>query len=302
VFWKRFGTGVPGAASGTEHEIREAYGAWQQSGQPQIMVYFNHQKPTDLSPEEEAQWQAVRRFQADPMFKEGLWWSFENTSHFEKLVRMHLTQYLKHRVTPIECNVRTVETPIGTVDVSHPRPVKPQSLEAIAPALRRHRNTNLGFEIAWPKSGWLVIDDAVRLSMMKSMVSARAGMANPMPLEFALVLLSELDYGVFRPNVNVLAERLAPMTIGDYVDRSKIVMGQAGLQVEGSDHDDATNSGVIVFYGRDPDGRPLFQFQRVLLGSGVALIATASQLPPMNQVGERMRTELAAILNSFRRV
>jgi hypothetical protein len=40
IFWKRFGTSVPTAQAGTEHEIRRAYEAWQQHRRPHIMVYF----------------------------------------------------------------------------------------------------------------------------------------------------------------------------------------------------------------------------------------------------------------------
>jgi hypothetical protein len=44
IFWKRFGTSVHDAQSGTEHEFLTAYHAWQQHRKPQIMVYFN-QRP-----------------------------------------------------------------------------------------------------------------------------------------------------------------------------------------------------------------------------------------------------------------
>ena len=38
LFWKRFGTPVTDAQSGTEHEFRRAYNAWKQNRRPQIMV------------------------------------------------------------------------------------------------------------------------------------------------------------------------------------------------------------------------------------------------------------------------
>src|SRR4029078_13577364 len=76
IFWKRFGTPVADAASGTEHEIRKAYYSWEKSGQPQIMVYFNQMPALDSAPEETAQWQKVKRFHRDPLFKQGLWWNY----------------------------------------------------------------------------------------------------------------------------------------------------------------------------------------------------------------------------------
>src|SRR5262245_47505909 len=43
IFWKRFGTPMSDAGSGTEHEINLAYDGWKKSGgaRPQIMLYFS---------------------------------------------------------------------------------------------------------------------------------------------------------------------------------------------------------------------------------------------------------------------
>src|SRR5919204_6227344 len=38
IFWKRFGTPVKDAKSGTEHEFRRAYEGWQQHRRPHLMV------------------------------------------------------------------------------------------------------------------------------------------------------------------------------------------------------------------------------------------------------------------------
>jgi hypothetical protein len=40
VFWKRFGTPVGDAESGTAHEIRRAIDTWNDRGTPQVMLYF----------------------------------------------------------------------------------------------------------------------------------------------------------------------------------------------------------------------------------------------------------------------
>lgn len=299
IFWKRFGTPVPGAASGTEHEIRGAYRSWQQTGRPQIMVYFNTRKPAELPPEEEAQWAAVRAFQADPMFQQGLWWSFADTAEFERLARRHLTQYLKHRVTPLEGDLRTVETPLGTMDVSQPSPGRARSLAEIAPGLQRYHSREFGFEIGWPPAGWQAITDPFQLMNLQ----AQMGL-NPMltpNLRLLVVLYHVSPIAGFAPNVNLLAEQVGPLTIRDYLARSVYQMRAAGLSVVSAEADDASQSGVVVFFGRDPVGRPLFQFQRLLLTNGVCLIATASQLPPLDQMGENLRTELAGILNSLQR-
>ena len=43
IFWKRFGTPVADAKSGTEHEYKLAYETWKKIGCPQIFFYFNEQ-------------------------------------------------------------------------------------------------------------------------------------------------------------------------------------------------------------------------------------------------------------------
>src|SRR5215471_13738938 len=62
IFWKRFGTPVKGAKSGTEHELRLAYQAWERNRQPQVMVYFNQKPHTPQSKEETDQWGEVLEF------------------------------------------------------------------------------------------------------------------------------------------------------------------------------------------------------------------------------------------------
>src|SRR5262245_51332075 len=46
MFWKRFGTPVSDAGSGTEHEFQRAYDVWKQQRRPHIMMYFNQRAYT----------------------------------------------------------------------------------------------------------------------------------------------------------------------------------------------------------------------------------------------------------------
>ena len=96
IFWKRFGTPVPDAASGTEHEFQRAYQAWRQTGRPHIMMYFNQRAYAPKTKEETDQWGQVLEFQRN-FPKEGLWWPYRGKAHFEKLVRRHLTQVLRRQ-------------------------------------------------------------------------------------------------------------------------------------------------------------------------------------------------------------
>ena len=96
IFWKRFGTPTADAGSGTEHEFLRAYASWQQHGRPQIMVYFNCRDPKLRSSADAAQYAQVLQFQ-ERFPREGLWQPYNGKAHFEKLVRNHLTQLLRHR-------------------------------------------------------------------------------------------------------------------------------------------------------------------------------------------------------------
>ena len=98
IFWKRIGTPIHRANSGTEHEFQIAYQSWKTTGRPQIMVYFN-QKPYMPSSKAETDQQG-RVFEFKDTFpEEGLWWPYKGKFQFEKSVRNHLTQFILHRAT-----------------------------------------------------------------------------------------------------------------------------------------------------------------------------------------------------------
>src|SRR5436190_19876431 len=61
IFWKRFGTPTHDASSGTEHELRRAWSAWQERGRPQVMVYFCERKSRQKNAADAAQLQEVLR-------------------------------------------------------------------------------------------------------------------------------------------------------------------------------------------------------------------------------------------------
>jgi len=94
IFWKRFGTPTAGSRSGTEHEFNLAHEAWKEKGIPQIFVYFNEKAYTPKSKAETEQWGQVLEFK-EKFPKEGLWWPYKGKAQFEKLVRNHLTNYIR---------------------------------------------------------------------------------------------------------------------------------------------------------------------------------------------------------------
>ena len=95
IFWKKFGTPVKDAKSGTEHELKLAYTAWKKSKykRPQIMVYFKNQKYVCKNQAEKKQLAQVKDYQKKVSNK-GLWWSYKDETEFKWLVRDHLLMYL----------------------------------------------------------------------------------------------------------------------------------------------------------------------------------------------------------------
>jgi formylglycine-generating enzyme required for sulfatase activity len=125
IFWKRFGTPVKDAKSGTEHEFRHAYESWQQHGRPQIMIYFNQKPALPKTKAEIDQWGQVLDFQQN-FPKEGLWWPYKGKAQFEKLVRNHLTQFIRHQVR------KSSETHQSSPEPIVPAPVQQHGSGAIA--------------------------------------------------------------------------------------------------------------------------------------------------------------------------
>ncbi len=97
VFWKRFGTPIEEADSGTEHELRRAWAAWKERGRPEVMVYFGTRAYSPKTPEELAQWKRVLEFkQALP--EQQFWWPYRTVAEFERLLRQHLMRFVLSRV------------------------------------------------------------------------------------------------------------------------------------------------------------------------------------------------------------
>jgi hypothetical protein len=95
IFWKKFGTPVQDAASGTEHELGRALDAWTKSNgkRPQIMIYFKAKEFKCKNKVEKEQKALVDAYKKK-ISNQALWWSYQHKSEFEQLVRDHLLMYL----------------------------------------------------------------------------------------------------------------------------------------------------------------------------------------------------------------
>ena len=116
IFWRRFGTLVSDAKSGTEHEFRIAYEAWKKSRKPQIIVYFSQKPYAPKSKEETDQWGLVLQFKKD-FPPEGLWWEYKGKTEFEALLRNHLAQIVSEQ-SHLETPSNTLPKPVWSIPKS----------------------------------------------------------------------------------------------------------------------------------------------------------------------------------------
>lgn len=96
IFWRRFGTPVEDAQSGTEHELRRAIESWRETRHPHIMIYFNQEPYNPTSVSDLDQWRDVLTFRGS-LPREGFWWHYQGSTEFERYVRQHLQQYLREK-------------------------------------------------------------------------------------------------------------------------------------------------------------------------------------------------------------
>jgi WD40 repeat protein len=120
IFWTRFGTPTSDAGSGTEHELRRAWAAWQARGRPQVMVYFGERKSRPKDASEAAELQKLLSFR-EAMPKEQLWWTYTTLVDFERAVREHLTAFVEAPHEPAGPATHPAETPAPTAEADGPR-------------------------------------------------------------------------------------------------------------------------------------------------------------------------------------
>lgn len=96
IFWKRFGTPVADANSGTEHELRRAIAAWKEFRRPHVMLYFNANSYSPKTAAELDQWKSVFEFRKEmqPLALLGI---YKGVDEFKAGARNHLIKYLETR-------------------------------------------------------------------------------------------------------------------------------------------------------------------------------------------------------------
>ncbi len=97
LMWYRFGTPTGRAGSGTVEEFQRAKERYDANSDAlQLMIYFKDAPvPVPPSQLDHKQLESVSKFRSS-LGEEGvLYWSFQTTDEFEKLVRLHLTRHIQ---------------------------------------------------------------------------------------------------------------------------------------------------------------------------------------------------------------
>jgi len=97
IMWYRFGTPTGRSGSGTVEEFHRAKARYDaDSSSVQLMIYFKDE-PAPISPSklDYEQLAEVAKFRNTLGDEGGLYWSFQATEEFEKLIRLHLTRQVQ---------------------------------------------------------------------------------------------------------------------------------------------------------------------------------------------------------------
>jgi HEAT repeat protein len=143
IFWKRFGTPTPTAASGTEHEILQAYESWEAKGHPHVLIYFN-QKPfgPPKSKQELEQWARIIDFK-ERFSGKGLLWQYKGKSQFEKQVRTHLTKIVRNQPDYRREVAINSQTP-PALEAQHPESGSPWPVQTLIDIYLQHLRQTVG--------------------------------------------------------------------------------------------------------------------------------------------------------------
>jgi hypothetical protein len=225
VFWKRFGMPTGAADSGTEHELRRAWVAWQEQGRPEVMVYFCTRAYSPRTADELEQWQRVLEFQ-QTLPEQQLWWRYRTVASFERLLREHLTTLVLSRVAV----PKPRQASSSSDDARRPFPV-PSAITAAA----REKMVGRAANLEWLAGVYAqVSDDGQRLVLL----SGEPGIGKTrLATEFAsrahehgaIVLYGRCDEGALlalQPFVEALRHYVSACPLQELVSRLQRVSGE----------------------------------------------------------------------------
>lgn len=194
------------------------------------------------------------------------------------------------KITASGVEIKTLDTPIGQTQVSVV-PVEPTPQATTGIQNTTYTDTEHGFKISWPNNQEWTADLDIGRQFARNM-------AMPATVDIPIAIISNEVVDNFRPNVNVVVEKVGQMGIEEYIALSEQNLLAQGWEVLSSSVDAKTNGGVIVLMN-NMFGNELYQFQRYAMGNGKAYVVTASQVP-QGDLTQGLKDDLASIINSFR--
>lgn len=194
-------------------------------------------------------------------------------------------------ITTTGVKIKTVQTVLGQAEVSNVK-VKANTGQADGIQGNTFSSRQHQFQIGWTAGGGWEPSETLGPALI-----SRTGMSATVSMP--LVLLRSKAVGNFRPNVNVVVEKIGSMSAKAYFDASVLAMQQQGWQILTQDFDASTQGGFISYFNSSL-GPKLYQFARLAVANGNGYVITASQLPPDDGLSDQLRAGLLQILNSFR--
>jgi hypothetical protein len=132
ILWKKYGTPVADAGSGTIHEFQKAYGAWRARRKPEILFYFKHKASAVETSRDAEQLRRVLEFKEE-FPGEGMWWTYRSEREFEGFIREHLTR----------CLQRLRDAATGSLQSQPEAPVVSRPAAMLDPAAWQERQRDL---------------------------------------------------------------------------------------------------------------------------------------------------------------
>jgi Na+-transporting methylmalonyl-CoA/oxaloacetate decarboxylase gamma subunit len=194
-------------------------------------------------------------------------------------------------VSKEKVEIKTVQTVLGNTQLSSVVVAPPMPSRGIQGTT--YVNPQEGFQISWPDNEHWTANEQIGKDF-----ALRLGL--PPTTDVPLVILEKNPTSRFHPNVNVMVEpwigdgQSVRQTIEPYVNQIR----QQGWPVLAFEVDEATHAALVVFLNGSYGG--LYQIQRYVFAPSRAFTITASQLPPADQLGTKLREDLLSTLNSFR--
>lgn len=148
------------------------------------------------------------------------------------------------------------------------------------------------FTISIPNSTDWYINNNVQRSLLD-----QAGV--PRNAEVPVILMRSKPINQFAPNVNVVVMPVGSMNISQYAQQYEDNIHRSGAELISKNIDNATQGALFVYYS-NMFGKQLYQFARIAVRNGNVYEVTATGLPPVDEVNDSVKHELASMLNSFK--